>query len=168
MAADGNYQWTGERGYPSHQVIKLEEVIAGEEAIKGGYDEGGVMKITQFKKGREHLNRIVMAYSNRDMKKFFSLDSQIWKDGALPRKTKELLGLVASLVLRCDDCVTYHLIHCHREGVTSEELAEALSIGLLIGGSIAIPSVRRAFGTWDELVGGKDKGKRIKDNPFTE
>ena len=116
------------------------------------------MKITHLEEGGEDLNKVIMQHSNRDIKKFFSLDSQIWRDGALPRKTKELLGLVASLVLRCDDCVTYHLIHCHKEGVTNEELGEALSIGLLIGGSIAIPALRRAFAAWDELVKGKDKG----------
>lgn len=114
------------------------------------------MKITRFTRERENLNRLVMEYSNRDTKKFFSLDAQVWKEGALSRKTKELLGLVASLVLRCDDCVTYHLIHCHREGVTNEEFAEALSIGLLIGGSIAIPSLRRACGEWDEITTGKE------------
>jgi AhpD family alkylhydroperoxidase len=114
------------------------------------------MKVTHFREGRENLNRIVMEYSNRDIKKFFSLDSQIWKDGALSRKTKELLGLVASLVLRCDDCVKYHLIHCHKQGVTDEEFAEALSVALLIGGSIAIPALRKAFASWDELADGKE------------
>jgi AhpD family alkylhydroperoxidase len=114
------------------------------------------MKITHFTKEREHLNKLVMEYSNRDIKKFFSLDAQIWKDGALPRKTKELLGLVTSLVLRCDECVTYHLVRCHREGVVDEELAEALSIGLMIGGSIVIPSLRRAFAQWDEITAGKE------------
>jgi AhpD family alkylhydroperoxidase len=114
------------------------------------------MKITQFREGRENLNKIVMKYSNRDIKQFYSLDSQIWKDGALSSKTKELLGLIASLVLRCDDCVTYHLIHCHKQGITNEELAEALSIGLLIGGSITIPALRKAFGTWDEITASKE------------
>jgi AhpD family alkylhydroperoxidase len=116
------------------------------------------MKITQFRESRENLNKIVMKYSNRDIKEFYSLDTKIWQDGALPRRTKELLGLIASLVLRCDDCVTYHLIHCKKQDVTDEELAEALSIGLLIGGSITIPSLRKAFGTWDELMEGKEKG----------
>lgn len=113
------------------------------------------MKITQFSEARDHLNRIVMKYGNRDIKRFYSLDAQIWKDGALPRKTKELLGLVASLVLRCEDCITHHLIHCHRQGVSDDEVAEALSIGLLIGGSITIPALRKAFGIWDEITAGK-------------
>lgn len=126
------------------------------------------MKITQFNEGREDLNRIVMKYSNRDIKKFYSLDAQIWKDGALPRRTKELLGLVASLVLRCDDCVTHHLIHCHKQGITSEEVSEALSIGLLIGGSITIPTVRKAFAIWDEIATGREQGIRSKQNDKLE
>ena len=109
------------------------------------------MKIKQFREGKAHLNKIVMKYSNKDIKKFLSLDSQIWQGNALSTKTKELLGLVASLVLRCDDCVTYHIIHCFKEGVNNDELADALSIGLLIGGSVTIPGLRKAFATWDEL-----------------
>jgi AhpD family alkylhydroperoxidase len=75
-------------------------------------------------------------------------------DGALPAKTKELLGLAASLVLRCDDCVTYHLLQCHACGVVTDELVEALHIGLIVGGSITIPHLRRAFAAWDELTQG--------------
>lgn len=107
--------------------------------------------IETFKKERERLNEIVMKYSGLSIKRFYSLDSQVYRQGALPAKTKELLGLVASLVLRCDDCIKYHIIRCHEEGVTSEELEEALTIGLVVGGSITIPHLRRAFQAWDEL-----------------
>mgnify|MGYP000480483052 CR=1 FL=1 len=107
--------------------------------------------IAKFQAERERLNRIVMEYSDLEIKRFYSLDSQVYREGALPRKTKELLGLVASLVLRCDDCIKYHLIRCHEEGVTSAEVEEALAIGLVVGGSITIPHLRRAFEAWDEL-----------------
>ncbi len=107
----------------------------------------------QFSEERDRLNQIVMAYAGRSTKRYFSLDSQVYREGVLPCKTKELLGLVASLVLRCDDCITYHIIRCHEEGVTSQELEEALSIGLVVGGSITIPHLRRAWRTWDELQG---------------
>lgn len=109
--------------------------------------------IEDFKEERERLNQIVMRYSGLSIKRFYGLDSQVYREGALPVKTKELLGLVASLVLRCDDCVKYHIIQCHEEGVTSEELEEALAIGLVVGGSIAIPHLRRALQVWDELHG---------------
>lgn len=107
--------------------------------------------IEKFREEREKLNQIVMKYSGTSIKKFYSLDSQVYREGALPVKTKELLGLVASLVLRCDDCIKYHLIQCHEEGVTSDELDEALAIGLVVGGSITIPHLRRALQAWDEL-----------------
>ena len=107
--------------------------------------------IAKFKAEREELNRIVMKYSGLNIKRFYNLDSQAYSEGALSAKTKELLGLVASLVLRCDDCIKYHLIQCYEGGVTSEELEEAVAIGLVVGGSITIPHLRRAFQAWDEL-----------------
>ncbi len=110
-------------------------------------------RVDEFKGEREVLNELVMRYANLQIKRFFSLDSQVYRDGALSRKTKELLGLVGSLVLRCDDCITYHLIQCHEVAVTTDEMIEALAIGLVIGGSITIPHLRRAIRTWDELQG---------------
>jgi AhpD family alkylhydroperoxidase len=107
--------------------------------------------IQKFQKERDRLNRIVMKYGGTNIKRFYSIDSQVYKAGALPAKTKELLGLVASLVLRCDDCVKYHIIRCHEEKVKDDELDEALSIALVVGGSITIPHLRRAFDAWDEL-----------------
>jgi len=107
--------------------------------------------IHQFSRQRSELNEIVMKYADTGVKRFFNLDSKCYEEGALPAKTKELLGLVASLALRCDDCVSYHLIQCKDAGVTDEELTEALGIGLLVGGSITIPHLRRAFKAWDEL-----------------
>lgn len=113
-------------------------------------------RVTRFKAEREQLNEIVLRYAGVETKRFFSLDGQVYRDGALPRKVKELLGLVSSLVLRCDDCVLYHLIQCYDEGVTDDELQEALSIALIVGGSITIPHLRRAYRAWDEMKAGAE------------
>lgn len=118
--------------------------------------------IEEFKHEREALNEIVLKHAGLQMKRFFNLDAQAYAGGALPKKTKELLGLVASLVLRCDDCVLYHLIQCRREGVTDEEFGEALNIGLIVGGSITIPHLRRAFSSWDEMKKMADKQPQNK------
>jgi AhpD family alkylhydroperoxidase len=107
--------------------------------------------IDKFQKEREALNELVMGYAGQGTKRFYSLDSQAYREGALSRKIKELLGLVASFVLRCDDCIKYHIIRCFEEGVSDEELEEALFIGLMVGGTITIPHQRRAMQAWDEL-----------------
>ncbi len=110
--------------------------------------------IGEFREERSRLNDIVLKYAGLETKRFFSLDGQVYREGALPVKTKEMMGLVASLVLRCDDCVKYHIIRCHEEGVSDGELEEALSISLIVGGSITIPHLRRAYDAWEELKGG--------------
>lgn len=113
-------------------------------------------KVETFKKERAAYNEVLAKYANRSQKTFYGLDGATYQPGALDKKTKELLGFVASLVLRCDDCILYHLIECRKAEVNSEELAEAVSIGLLVGGSITIPHVRRAMKVWDEeLAEGK-------------
>lgn len=110
-------------------------------------------EIRKFKAEREELNRLVLERAGKEMKRFFNVDAGVYRDGALPAKVKELLGLVSSLVLRCDDCVTYHLTRCNEEGVTDGELEEALAVGLVVGGSVTMPQLRRAFRVWDELKG---------------
>jgi len=107
--------------------------------------------IEEFEKEREVLNQKVLNFSGKIVKRYFNLDHSAYLDGALPKKTKELLGFVSSFVLRCDDCITYHLHECKKQGVTDEELDEALSIGLVVGGTITIPHLRRAIKTWLEL-----------------
>ncbi len=107
--------------------------------------------LDRFHAERERLNKIVMAYAGRDLKRLYHIDDAVYKDGALPAKTKELLGYVASLVLRCDDCITYHLARLHQLGTTSEEFEEATTIGYVVGGSITVPHLRRAFDHWDQL-----------------
>lgn len=108
-------------------------------------------RIGSFEDERNRTNEIVLKYAGKSMKRFYNIDSRVYDEGVLPQKMKELIGLVASLVLRCDDCITYHLIQCHKEGLTDQELEESLAIGLVVGGSITIPHLRRAFSSWEEL-----------------
>ena len=109
----------------------------------------------EFTEEREALNELVLEKANLEIKRFFSLDSQAYRDGELPAKTKEMLGLVASLVLRCDDCISYHVGRCREQGVSDGELQEVLAVGLVVGGSIVIPHLRRAVRTWEETAGGE-------------
>jgi len=108
-------------------------------------------KVQKFKEEREKLNDLIFDYDNLNIKRFFTLDNAVYKDGALDAKTKELLGLVASLVLRCDDCITYHTIEAKEAKTTDEEFNEVMSIGLIAGGSITIPHIRRAVKLWKEM-----------------
>lgn len=108
-------------------------------------------RLQEFRVFREKMNARILESDHLGLKRFFALDTRAYEQGALPIKTKELLGLVASLVLRCDDCVTYHLVRCKEEGVTREEFLDALNVGLVVGGSITIPHLRRAVATLDEL-----------------
>lgn len=108
-------------------------------------------KREEFFAERERLTALTLKRANLITKRFFALDTAAYDDGALPRKTKELLGLVASLVLRCDDCITYHVVGAWEAGATGDELVEAMSVALVVGGSIVIPHLRRAVALLDEL-----------------
>lgn len=107
--------------------------------------------INQFNAYRSKMNEKILADNNKVIKRIFNLDTNAFAPGALDVKTKELLGLVASMVLRCDDCVKYHLEACYKNNLTKEEVVEALSIANLIGGTIVIPHLRKAFEFWDAL-----------------
>jgi AhpD family alkylhydroperoxidase len=109
------------------------------------------MSLQEFRQFRERMNDRILGAGNLEIRRFFALDSRVYEDGALSVRTKELLGLVASLVLRCDDCITYHIVRCAEEGVSDDEFFEALSVGLVVGGSIVIPHLRRAVATLDEI-----------------
>jgi AhpD family alkylhydroperoxidase len=110
-------------------------------------------RLKDFRAFRERMNTRILESGNLEIKRFFALDTRAYDEGALSTRTKELLGLIASLVLRCDDCVTYHLIRCKEEGISDEELLEAFNVGLVVGGSIVIPHMRRAIDTMDQLNG---------------
>ena len=116
-------------------------------------------KFDDFSKFRQRMNERILEHDNRVIKRVFSVDSLAYAEGGtLPVSTKELLGLVASLVLRCDDCVSYHVAKCRESGVTRDEIMEAMSIGLLVGGTIVIPHLRRAVDFLDDLEGVKPTG----------
>ena len=109
-------------------------------------------QINEFNGYRVKMNERILAQDNKVLKRFFSLDHQTYSEGSLSLKTKELLGLVASMVLRCDDCIKYHLGTCAELGVNTEEIYEVFSVANVVGGSICIPHTRRAAEYWDELM----------------
>jgi AhpD family alkylhydroperoxidase len=108
--------------------------------------------IKDFNAYRSKMNDVILSKDNLVLKRFWSLDNQAYADGALNAKTKELLGLVASMVLRCDDCIKYHLGKCHELGTSTEEMYEVFAVANLVGGSIVIPHTRRAAEYWEELL----------------
>jgi AhpD family alkylhydroperoxidase len=107
--------------------------------------------LEDFQKFRSEMNEEILGCGHLGMKRFFALDHQAYEEGALDGKTKELLGLVASTVLRCDDCITYHIVRCAEEGWNRAEIVDALNVALVVGGSITIPHVRRAFARMREV-----------------
>lgn len=109
----------------------------------------------EFETFRTALNEIILEKkTNREIKRFFALDNSAYKEGALSSKVKELLGLVASMVLRCNDCISYHIIQCHDLGVNEEEFYEAFNVALIVGGSIVIPHLRQAVALLEEIYTG--------------
>ncbi|HEY0046724.1 MAG TPA: carboxymuconolactone decarboxylase family protein [Flavobacterium sp.] len=107
--------------------------------------------VKDFNDYRAKMNEKLLGDNNKIIKRIFNLDTNAYAAGALDVKTKELLGLVASMVLRCDDCVKYHLETCFKEGVTKEEMMETLGIATLVGGTIVVPHLRRAYEFWEAL-----------------
>ena len=112
-------------------------------------------RVAAFTAFRKRMNERILAEPNQVVRRFFALDTQTYQPGALDVKTKELLGLVASLVLRCDDCISYHVAQCREAGVHRDEMFEAFSVGLVVGGSIVIPHLRRAVDFLDRLEQGE-------------
>ncbi|MFP5471791.1 MAG: carboxymuconolactone decarboxylase family protein [Bacteroidia bacterium] len=108
-------------------------------------------KVKKINDYREKMNERILNADNLVIKRFFNLDTNTYKEGAIPTRTKEMIGLAVSLGLRCDDCVKYHTQTCHEMGLNDKEFFEVISIAMLIGGSITIPHLRRAVEFWDEL-----------------
>ena len=108
-------------------------------------------QIQEFNDYRAKMNEVILGKQNKVINRLFNLDTNAYMEGALSTKTKEMLGLVASMVLRCDDCIKYHLGKCHEAGVNHDEMNEVFMIANLVGGSIVIPHYRRAVEYWDEL-----------------
>ncbi|TZF91719.1 carboxymuconolactone decarboxylase family protein [Cognatilysobacter lacus] len=112
-------------------------------------------RLAEFTAFRKRMNARILAEPNQVVRRFFALDTQTYQPGALDVRTKELLGLVASMVLRCDDCISYHVAQCRESGVNRDEMFEAFSVGLVVGGSIVIPHLRRAVDFLDRLEQGE-------------
>ena len=113
----------------------------------------GDERVKEFTEFRARMNERILGQDNQVVRRFFALDTQTYRAGALDLKTKELLGLVASMVLRCDDCISYHIAQCREAGVNRDEFFEAFSVALVVGGSIVIPHLRRGVDFLDQLEG---------------
>ncbi|MBP6596943.1 MAG: carboxymuconolactone decarboxylase family protein [Arenimonas sp.] len=111
-------------------------------------------RVEAFSAFRQRMNERILGQDNQVVRRFFALDTQTYKAGALDLKTKELMGLVASMVLRCDDCISYHIAQCREAGVNRDEFFEAFSVALVVGGSIVIPHLRRGVDFLDQLEAG--------------
>lgn len=107
--------------------------------------------VNEFNAYRERMNEKILDADNLVLKRLFNLDTRTYEEGALPTRTKEMLGLVASMVLRCDDCVKYHLGKCHEQGISTEEIFEIFAVANIVGGTIVIPHTRRAAEYWEAL-----------------
>jgi AhpD family alkylhydroperoxidase len=118
--------------------------------------------LEEFRRYREKMNKRILAADNLNIRRFFALDTRAYEKGALDVKTKELMGLVASTVLRCNDCIAYHVIRCIQEGASDAELFEALSIALIVGGSITIPHMRRAVDVLDQCRQKQKKHEKLQ------
>lgn len=109
-------------------------------------------QIKEFNEYRAKMNDVILGKDNLVIKRLFNLDTQTYSEGTLNVKTKEMLGLVASMVLRCDDCIKYHLEKCHQQGCTTEEIYEIFAVANIVGGTIVIPHTRRGAEFWEELI----------------
>jgi len=119
-------------------------------------------ELEEFRRYRERMNSRVLSAGNLGIKRFFALDSRAYEKTALDVKTKEMLGLVASTVLRCNDCITYHVVRCVQQGVSDEEFFDALNVALVVGGSITIPHIRRAADVLDQCRKKQQQGKPLR------
>ena len=108
--------------------------------------------VKEFNDYRSRMNEVILSKNNLVMKRLWNLDTNTYESGALDTKTKEMLGLVASMVLRCDDCIKYHLGKCHELGITTVQMYEIFAVANIVGGTIVIPHTRRAAEYWEELV----------------
>lgn len=109
-------------------------------------------EVKKFNEYRSKMNDVILGKDNLVLKRLFNLDTQTYSEGALSIKTKEMLGLVASMVLRCDDCIKYHLEKCREQGCTTEEIYEVFAVANIVGGTIVIPHTRRGAEFWEELI----------------
>ena len=112
--------------------------------------------VNEFNEYRTKMNAVILAKDNLVIKRLWNLDTNTYEEGALDKSTKEMLGLVASMVLRCDDCIKYHLGKCNELGITTEQMYEIFAVANIVGGTIVIPHTRRAAEYWEELISMND------------
>ncbi len=110
-------------------------------------------QVQEFNEYRSKMNEVILGKQNKVINRLFNLDTNTYAEGALNTRTKEMLGLVASMVLRCDDCIKYHLLKCHEQNISTEEMYEIFAVANIVGGTIVIPHTRRAAEFWEELIG---------------
>ena len=122
-------------------------------------------RVDDFNEFRAAMNERILGEDNRAIKRFFGVDTLTYEKGVLDVRTKEMLGLVSSMVLRCDDCISYHIQRCKEEGVTDAELFEVFSVALVVGGSIVIPHLRRAVDFLDQLAASEAEAAPAADIP---
>ena len=108
-------------------------------------------RLKEFQSFRTRMNKRILEHDHRVIKRFYGVDTLTYEPGNLDSETKEMLGLVASMVLRCDDCVSYHIIKCKESGVTDDQMFDIFSVALTVGGSIVVPHLRRAVAFLDEV-----------------
>src|SRR6201987_3515600 len=109
-------------------------------------------QVKEFNEYHYKMNDLILSKDNLVIKRLYNLDSNTYAEGALPTRTKEMLGLVASMVLRCDDCIKYHLGKCHEQGISTDEMYEIFAVANIVGGTIVIPHTRRAAEFWEALI----------------
>jgi len=122
-----------------------------------------LINVEEFRRYRQRMNRRILSQGNLNIKRFFALDTRAYEGESLNARTKEMLGLVASTVLRCNDCIAYHVIRCVEEGISDEEFYEAINVALIVGGSITIPHIRKAVEILDECRQKQKTEKRGKE-----
>jgi AhpD family alkylhydroperoxidase len=118
--------------------------------------------IEEFNDYRTKMNEVILSKDNLVIKRLWNLDTNTYAEGALSTQTKEMLGLVASMVLRCDDCIKYHLGKCHELKITTEQMYEIFAVANIVGGTIVIPHTRRAAEYWEELLNEEQTKKELR------
>ena len=131
----------------SHEILSFTSII--QVTLNKLVNMSSLVK--EFNDYRSRMNEVILSKNNLVMKRLWNLDTNTYEDGALDTKTKEMLGLVASMVLRCDDCIKYHLGKCHELGITTAQMYEIFAVANIVGGTIVIPHTRRAAEYWEEL-----------------
>jgi len=134
--------------------IKLDVKSKSQKVFYFCHQKTNMSQLQEFNDYRAKMNEVILSKQNKVINRLYNLDTNTYAEGALPVRTKEMLGLVASMVLRCDDCIKYHLIKCHEQNISTEEMYEIFAVANIVGGTIVIPHTRRGAEFWEELING--------------